>query len=249
MPRPTVADVNRPTPEELPGHPGQVGPAAEESDHAGRLAHLREDYGDHGLLEDESGDDPIALLRRWVDDAIAADLYDPTAMVVATVSATGRPSARMVLLKGLDERGLVFYTNYASRKGEEIAGQPDVAVVFPWHPLQRQVRVEGVATRLDDAESDAYFLSRPQASQLGAWASPQSRVVESRAALEEKYAAAQARFEAEPMVRPPYWGGYRIAPHTFEFWQGRTGRMHDRLRFTATPTRPDRPWHRQRLAP
>ncbi len=213
-----------------------------------RLAHLREDYALGGLLEQEADPDPFVLLRRWLDDAVEAGVYDPTAMVVATVAATGRPSARMVLLKGLDT-GLVFYTNYASRKGEELAGSPEVAVVFPWHALQRQVRVEGIAEKVAEAESDAYFASRPRGSRLGAWASPQSRVVADRADLDARYAEAEARFADQEPPRPPSWGGYRIVPRCFEFWQGRTGRLHDRLRYTASPTTPDRPWHRERLAP
>lgn len=235
-------------PDSLPGHPGQIGPADGSRDDD-RLAHLREDYAHGGLTEADADRDPFALLQRWVDEAIGAHLYDPTAMVLATVSATGRPSARLLLLKGLSPAGLVFYTNYSSRKGEELAGQPHAAVVFPWHPLQRQVRVEGVVEQVEAELSDRYFLSRPRESQLGAWASPQSRVVGSRAELDDKYAAAAARFETEEMTRPPFWGGYRLVPSMFEFWQGRSGRMHDRLRYTVSPTTPDRPWHVERLAP
>lgn len=213
------------------------------------LAALREEYTNGGLDGADLEPDPVMMLRRWLEEAIASTLYDPTAMVVSTVSATGRPSSRMVLLKGLTETGLVFYTNYSSRKGEELAGQERCSVVFPWHPLQRQVRVEGSATRLSDAENDAYFASRPPDSQLGAWASPQSKVVESREALDARYAAAAARFGDGPVPRPPYWGGYRVVPDAFEFWQGRRGRLHDRFRYRLVPTTPDRPWHVERLAP
>ena len=213
------------------------------------LASLREEYTLGGLDETDLHPDPIAMLQRWLDEAIRSGLYDPTAMVVSTVAATGRPSSRMVLLKGLTHEGLVFFTNYSSRKGEELAGQDGCAVVFPWHPLQRQVRVEGVARRLTDEENDAYFASRPRESQLGAWASPQSKVVGSRAQLDARYAEAAARFGDGPVGRPPYWGGFRIVPDTFEFWQGRQGRLHDRFRYRFSPTTRERPWHVQRLAP
>jgi pyridoxamine 5'-phosphate oxidase len=213
------------------------------------LAALREEYTLGGLDESDLEADPVAMLHRWLDEAIGSKLYDPTAMVVSTVSATGRPSSRMVLLKGLSETGLVFYTNYASRKADELAGRHECAAVFPWHPLQRQVRVEGTASRLSDAENDAYFAGRPRDSQLGAWASPQSEVVESRRTLDERLAEAATRFAEGPVPRPSYWGGYRIVPDTFEFWQGRRGRLHDRLRYRRVPTTPERPWLVERLAP
>jgi pyridoxamine 5'-phosphate oxidase len=211
------------------------------------LAALREEYTLDGLDRADLSDDPVEQLRGWMDEAIRAGLYDPTAMVVSTVSAAGRPSSRIVLCKGLSADGLVFYTNYASRKGEELAGQEHCAVVFPWHPLQRQVRVEGEARRLSEAENDAYFASRPRESQLGAWASPQSKVVDSREALDLRYAEAVTRFGQGPVTRPPYWGGYRIEPHAFEFWQGRQGRLHDRFRYHWSATQ--RRWSVERLAP
>ena len=213
------------------------------------LAALREEYTLGGLDEADLEPDPTAMLRRWLDEAIGSKLYDPTAMVVSTVSATGRPSSRMVLLKGLSETGLVFYTNYSSRKGEELAGQQMCSVLFPWHPLQRQVRVEGHASRLSEAENDAYFASRPRDSQLGAWASPQSKVIVSRDQLDARYAEAATRFADQPVPRPPYWGGYRVVADTFEFWQGRPGRLHDRFRYRLVPTTPQRPWQIERLAP
>jgi pyridoxamine 5'-phosphate oxidase len=212
------------------------------------LAALREEYTLGGLDEAQLAADPVTMLQGWLDEAIRSGLYDPTAMVLATVSATGRPSSRMVLCKGLSEAGLVFYTNYSSRKGEELAGQSACSVVFPWHPLQRQVRVEGVAVRLSDEENDAYFAGRPRESQLGAWASPQSRRVESRERLDARYADAVSRFRDGPVARPPYWGGYRLEPDVFEFWQGRQGRLHDRFRYLRT-AHADRPWHVDRLAP
>ena len=223
--------------------------AAESRSEPPSLAELREEYTLGGLDEGDVEPDPVEMLRSWLDAAIHTKLYDPTAMVLSTVSATGRPSSRMVLLKGLSHEGLVFYSNYSSRKAEELAGQPHCAVVFPWHPLQRQVRVEGVATRLGDAENDAYFAARPRDSQLGAWASPQSKVVTSREQLDRRYAEVVARFDGGPVPRPPYWGGFRIVPDTFEFWQGRRGRLHDRLRYRWVPTTPERPWHVERLGP
>jgi len=186
--------------------------------------------GDHGLDIPDLVDDPIAMFQRWLDDAVRAGLHEPNAMVVATVSAAGRPSARMVLLKGLDQRGFVFFTNYDSRKGEEISGNAAVALLFPWHDLQRQVRVEGDAVRITAQESEAYFFSRPRESQLGAWASPQSQIVASRAALDERYGGVLARFaDLDAIPLPPNWGGFRVVPGAVEFWQGRKGRLHDRL--------------------
>ena len=210
------------------------------------LRAVREDYSLAGLSEEEAGDDPFVLLRRWMDDAIEADLYDPTAMVVSTVGDDGRPSSRRVLCKGFDERGLVFYTNQQSRKGEELAAHPDCSLLFPWHPLQRQVRIEGTATVVDAGESDEYFASRPRPSQLGAVASPQSQRVESREALDERLAALEEQYDGQDVPRPPYWGGYRVAPTYLEFWQGRKGRLHDRVVFERAA---DGSWTRYRIAP
>jgi len=212
------------------------------------LGRLRREYGDHGLDLPDLADDPIAMFRRWLDDTVQAGLHEPNAMVVATVSAEGRPSARMVLLKGLDERGFVFYTNYSSRKASDIDANPAVSLLFPWHDLQRQVRVEGTAVRVSEDESQAYFASRPRDSQLGAWASPQSEVVSSRAALDERYGGVLAQFaglDAVPL--PPYWGGFRVVPDAVEFWQGRKGRMHDRLVYRRPAG--DAAWAVVRLAP
>ena len=211
------------------------------------LAALREEYTWGGLAESELDPEPTVMLRRWVDDAVAAGLHEPTAMVLSTVDATGRVASRTVLLKGLDDRGPVFYTNYASRKGEELAGQAQCALHFGWHALERQVRLEGRAERLGESESDAYFRSRPRGSQLGAWASPQSKVVESRASLDQRYAEVEARFAGQDVPRPPYWGGVRVVPDRVELWQGRPSRMHDRLRYTWSPTRSA--WGVDRLAP
>ncbi len=210
------------------------------------LRGLREDYSLAGLSEEDAGDDPFALLRRWMDEAIEADLYDPTAMVVSTVGDDGRPSSRMVLCKSFDERGLVFFTNQQSRKGEELAAHPECSLLFPWHPLQRQVRIEGTATVVEAGESEDYFASRPRPSQLGAIASPQSQRVESRAALEARLAALEQEYDGRDVPRPPHWGGYRVAASYVEFWQGRKGRLHDRVVFER---REDGSWERYRLAP
>ena len=195
------------------------------------LSELRREYAAGGLDETDLLPDPIDMFRRWMHDTVAAALHEPNAMVVSTATATGVPSSRTVLLKGLDERGFVFYTNYRSRKAAELAANPACALLFPWHPLERQVRVEGTATRLDAAENDAYFGTRPRASQLGAWASPQSEVVPDRAALDAAYREAAARFGDGEVPTPPHWGGFRVRPETVELWQGRRSRMHDRLRY------------------
>lgn len=210
------------------------------------LRALRHEYAARGLAESDLAPDPVAMFGRWLDEAIAAGLGEPNAMVVSTVSAEGRPASRMVLLKGVDERGFVFYTNYESRKGIELATNPACALLLPWHDLERQVRVEGVATRLSADENQAYFSSRPRASRIGAWSSPQSRPVASREELDEQYAAEEARLAGvEEIEVPPYWGGYLVRPDTVEFWQGRRGRMHDRLVYR----RSGATWSTERLAP
>jgi pyridoxamine 5'-phosphate oxidase len=172
---------------------------------------------------------PIERLRRWLDEAGAAETVEPSAMVVATATRDGRPAARVVLLRGLDEAGLVFFSNYESRKGSELAANPFAAAVFYWRALERQVRVEGRVERIAAEASDEYFESRPRGHRLSAWASAQSRVVPSRAYLEEEMAAVQERFAGVEIPRPPYWGGYRIVPERFEFWHARPDRMHDRI--------------------
>ncbi|MGH3483281.1 MAG: pyridoxamine 5'-phosphate oxidase [Nocardioidaceae bacterium] len=213
---------------------------------ADRLARLRAEYADAGLDESVAGDDPIELFARWLDEAVASGLHEPNAMALATAGRDGAPTVRFVLLKGFDRRGFCFYTNYDSRKSAELAAEPRCGLVFAWHPMGRQVRVDGVASRLSASESDAYFALRPRESQLGAWASPQSRIVADRAELDRAYAAVGSRFASvDPIPRPPHWGGWRVAPTAVEFWQGRTGRMHDRLRFAWA----DGGWTRSRLAP
>lgn len=209
-------------------------------------AALRAEYARSGLHESDLAPDPLAMFDRWLGEAIAADLVEPNAMVVASVSAEGRPSSRMVLLKGFSERGFVFFTNLASHKGRDLIAHPSCALLFPWHPLERQVRIEGVASVLPRAEVDAYFGTRPRGSRLGAWASHQSQVVAGREELAAAYERAERRFEGQDDVPPPEeWGGFVVAPETVEFWQGRPGRMHDRLVYRRT----DSAWTTYRLAP
>ncbi|MFG1941640.1 pyridoxamine 5'-phosphate oxidase [Nonomuraea sp. NPDC048826] len=194
------------------------------------LAGLRRSYVGEPLLESAVAADPIVQFTTWFQEALDAGLPEPNAMVVATASAGGRPSARTVLLKGYDERGFVFYTNYDSRKGRDLAENPRASLLFPWHPIRRQVRVEGTVTRLSHEESAAYFASRPYGSRIGAWASRQSAVVRSREDLEARYQELAERWPEEPPV-PDFWGGFLVAPREMEFWQGRMDRMHDRLRY------------------
>lgn len=189
--------------------------------------------------------DPITQFERWFADAVAAGVPEPNAMTVATATADGVPSARHVLLRGVDHRGFVFYTNYTSRKGREIGANPRVALVFRWFAVGRQVVVTGTVRRAPDDESDAYFATRPRNSQLGAWASPQSQVLAGRAELEERFAEVEARFAGRDVPRPPYWGGFVVAPATIEFWLGREGRLHDRVRYRLDGSQ----WRIERLAP
>lgn len=209
------------------------------------LERMRAEYAQVGLVEAVAGDDPVALFRRWLDDAIVARITEPNAMALATSTDDGHPSVRIVLLKGFDESGLTFYTNYDSRKGTELTDNPFAAAVMLWHPLQRQVRVEGPVTRLSEAESDAYFASRPRGSQLGAAASPQSEPIAGRSALETRFELTERHFAGREVERPAHWGGFRIGLHMIEFWQGRANRMHDRVRFTQSAGE----WAVERLAP
>ncbi len=207
------------------------------------LASLRRDYVAAGLAEEDLASTWHDQLARWFHEVDRLD--EPNAMVLATATPDGRPSTRTVLLKGYDEHGLVFFTNRDSRKGHELAANPHASVLLPWHELQRQVIASGPVAPLPDAESDAYFASRPRDAQLGAWASQQSAVLTDRAALEAALAVVQERFEGRPVPRPPHWGGYRLAPDEVEFWQGRTARLHDRLRFRRTGS----DWVVERLSP
>jgi pyridoxamine 5'-phosphate oxidase len=206
---------------------------------------MRDEEVRAGLSEDDVDPDPVVQFGRWFDDARAADLVEPSAMTLATATADGVPSARMVLLRGVDERGFVFYTNYESRKAAELAANPRAALVFWWGALQRQVRVEGPVQPTSQEESAAYFRTRPPGSRLSAWASPQSRVIPGREVLDQRVAELAARHPDGDVPLPPFWGGYRLVPEVVELWQQRPNRLHDRLRYTRTPGG----WRLERLAP
>ena len=209
------------------------------------IANLRKSYELAELDEHQALSAPLQQFEQWMNEAIAAHIPEPNAMTLATVGADGRPSTRIVLIKGWDARGLVWYTNYASRKGQELAQHPVAALQFHWVELERVVRVEGRVEKVSDAESDAYYHSRPLDSRLGAWASPQSQPIGSRAVLVANAAKAAAQHGLNP-PRPPHWGGYRLIPDTWEFWQGRKSRLHDRLRYRLDAAGQ---WQRERLAP
>jgi pyridoxamine 5'-phosphate oxidase len=209
-------------------------------------ANPRPDYSLQGLIETAAHANPLEQFRRWLDEAVDARLHEPLAMTLATTSLEGKPAARMVLLRGFDERGFAFYSNRASRKGRELEASPHAALVFYWAELDRQVRIDGKVEWTSDAESDAYFQSRPRGHQLSAWASSQSEIIAGRAFLEREMAELTARYEGKEIPRPPHWGGYRIVPNTIEFWQGRPNRLHDRLLYSREA---NGTWRRQRLSP
>ncbi|CAG2148656.1 pyridoxamine 5'-phosphate oxidase [Cupriavidus numazuensis] len=210
-----------------------------------QLADLRRTYVLGSLNESDVAGDPIAQFKRWFDEAVTAKLPEPNAMTLATVGADGQPSARIVLLKGMDEKGFTFFTNYESRKGLDMAANPRAALLFHWVQLERQVRVEGRVEKVADDESDAYYASRPLGSRLGAWASEQSREVPGRDVLEQRESEYRAKFGENP-PRPAHWGGYRVVPTALEFWQGRPSRLHDRIAYRVEA---DGSWKIVRLSP
>ncbi len=210
------------------------------------IAHIRQDYCLAALDEQTTGDNPIHFFHRWFDEALTAQLTEVNAMTLATVSADGKPHARIVLLKGIEDGGFTFFTNYSSAKGHQIETNDKVAILFFWKELERQVRIEGTIQKLPEAESDIYFNSRPEGSRLGAWASPQSQVITDRNIIEQNYATYEAKFAGGAIPRPAHWGGYNVMPEQIEFWQGRSNRMHDRILFTIDETGE---WNKSRLAP
>lgn len=212
------------------------------------LADLRREYARAELSREHVAEDPIEQFQSWFQDAIDAELREPNAMTLATATSDGSPSARIVLLKGVDARGFRFFTNYKSRKGTELANNPHTALVFWWAPLERQVRIEGRADRLPSNESEEYFQSRPRESQIGAWASPQSQVVNDRDEIEEAFNRAKESYEGDSVPRPGHWGGYVVRPTSIEFWQGRPSRLHDRLRYRRSEV-DAQDWTLDRLAP
>lgn len=209
------------------------------------VSNLRREYCRAGLVLEDTEAEPVEQFRRWFDQALEVGLLEPNAMSLATVDAEGRPNVRTVLLKAYDRRGFVFYTNYGSRKADEIGGNPEVALLFPWLGLERQVKILGRAERVSTAESLKYFMSRPLGSRLGAWVSHQSQVIGSRQILEMKLDEMKRKFARGDIPLPDFWGGYRVVPRLFEFWQGRENRLHDRVQYRAEGDA----WMRERLAP
>ncbi len=215
------------------------------SHHGKNIAGIRRDYQLAVLDEQVAGDDPFSFFHKWFHEAVEANVSEVNAMTLATVNNSGKPHARIVLLKGLDETGFVFFTNYNSEKGRDISENNHVSIVFFWKELERQVCIEGLAEKVSDEESDEYFNSRPESSRLGAWSSPQSTVIAGREIIEENYSTYHKKF-GNNIPRPPHWGGYKIIPESIEFWQGRSSRMHDRILFTK---KTDGSWQKSRLAP
>lgn len=210
------------------------------------VADLRQNYTRSGLSETEIEPNPVTQFSLWFQQAIETQLPEPNAMTIATVAGNGQPSARVVLLKHFDARGFVFYTNYDSLKGKQLTENPQVALVFWWAELERQVRIEGKVTKVSDSESNEYFHSRPKGSQIGAWVSNQSQVIESREILDKKLANLEAQYQEQDIPRPPHWGGFRVIPNLIEFWQGRPNRLHDRLCYY---WKEENSWEIKRLSP
>lgn len=215
------------------------------SDTKKNIADIRTDYLLASLDDTSVGDNPITFFNQWFNEALEAQVAEVNAMTIATVSADNKPHARIVLLKGITDDNFVFFTNYNSAKGQEIEANPHASLVFFWHELQRQVRIEGRIEKISDAESDEYFFSRPEGSQIGAWSSPQSSIITDRNILEDNYQKYQKQF-GENIPRPEHWGGYKVVPSNIEFWQGRGNRMHDRILFSLSG---DNSWQKNRLAP
>jgi pyridoxamine 5'-phosphate oxidase len=209
------------------------------------LRDIRTNYQKYELTEQTIDKDPFQQLAIWLNDAVSGKIPDPTAMILSTIDPAGNPESRVVLLKELTPEGLVFFTNYISKKGHQIAVNPNVSVVFFWAETERQVRIKGIAEKIPETESETYFLSRPLESQLGAWASPQSQIIESRQVLENNYIRYQQYFKNNELKKPPHWGGFLIRPEYFEFWQGRSNRLHDRIEFRLS----EQHWILRRLAP
>jgi pyridoxamine 5'-phosphate oxidase len=209
------------------------------------IADIRKEYKLQTLSEDEVAADPFLQFDRWWQQALISNIDEVNAMTLATVNGDGNPSARIVLLKGVDEKGFVFFTNYNSHKGHDLGENPKAALVFFWKELERQVRVEGIVSKISEAESDAYFISRPEGSKIGAWASPQSSVIPSREVIEKNVAELQQQFAGRKIERPSHWGGYIVKPSLVEFWQGRQSRLHDRIQYTTV----NGEWKIGRLAP
>ncbi|QRX64263.1 pyridoxamine 5'-phosphate oxidase [Dysgonomonadaceae bacterium zrk40] len=210
-----------------------------------KLHTMRREYNSGALPEQAMDKDPMTMFARWLEEAIAVEIEEPNAMTIATATPEGRPSARVVLLKEMGSDGFVFFTNYLSRKGRELAANPLAALLFDWHPMARQIRIEGRVEQLSPEESDAYYNSRPENARIGAWSSPQSRVVRDRVELDALQREVEQRFAQEPLPRPVHWGGYLVRPTMIEFWQGRPDRMHDRLVYYKT----EEGWSLHRLAP
>ena len=210
------------------------------------IADIRKDYSLATLDESNVGDNPLHFFHKWFDEAILSEITEVNAMTLSTVDSHHKPHARIVLLKGVDQGAFVFFTNYASAKGTEIGTQANVSLLFFWKELERQVRIEGIAEKLEPSESDTYFHSRPEGSRIGAWASPQSQIITDRDVIEKNYNEYTHKFAGKTIPRPPHWGGYRVIPEHIEFWQGRNNRMHDRILFSYLG---DEKWGKCRLAP